>query len=349
VIRLQGDLALLTTALIWGFAFVVQRQVAGHMGILFFNGTRFILAALILTLFLRWWTFAAENRVRTRLDPPAMGQRISLLSVGLALFVASNLQQLGLRYTTAGNAGFITALYVVFIPILLWFVWRRRTPWPTWIAALVAVLGVNLLSQGAESTTRQDIQQSASVDFLVFQGSQQLGDGIELLGSVMWALHMILVERALQSDRSGRNPAVDRMYPDPRKDVDHSLQVRPGWSVLNLAIGQYWIAGVLSLALGLIWEGHAWQETWDGLRQSWQGVLYVAVLSTSGGYTLQIFGQKTSPPTDAALILNLEAVFAAVFGCLVLQEQLSNAQVLGCTLILAASLVVALRAEIKRE
>jgi len=77
-----------------------------------------------------------------------------------------------------------------------------------------------------------------------------------------------------------------------------------------------------------------------GLAVCWWTVVYVGVVSVAIGYTLQAVGQKHAPAADAAIILSMEAVFAALFGYLLLHEVLTSRQLLGCALILAAMLVV---------
>ncbi len=71
-----------------------------------------------------------------------------MLAGGGILFAASGLQQAGLEFTTAGNAGFITGAYVVIVPILLSIVWKERLHWSIWLAALMTTIGIYMLSSG---------------------------------------------------------------------------------------------------------------------------------------------------------------------------------------------------------
>ena len=82
-----------------------------------------------------------------------------------------------MKYTTAGNAGFLTGLYVVLVPVVMFVGWRQRTGWQTWAGALIAAAGVFLL--GVDD-----------------QFQMQFGDGLELVGAVLWALHVVVVGRA---------------------------------------------------------------------------------------------------------------------------------------------------------
>ena len=109
--RLKADLTLLFVTVLWGSAFAVMRLAAGHGSVFFLNGLRFLLGAILLLPFTR--LRSAFNRANL----PYVGL------AGFALFVAVGLQQAGLVTSTAGNAGFITSLYVIVVPILLWVFW----------------------------------------------------------------------------------------------------------------------------------------------------------------------------------------------------------------------------------
>jgi drug/metabolite transporter (DMT)-like permease len=113
---LKNDALLLLTSLIWGFAFVAQRMGMNFIGPYTFNGVRFLLGPLSLLplIFYRWKIIPREHK---RVKP----YLLTGLAAGLILFTASTLQQIGIVYTTAGNAGFITGFYVVLVPILGFF------------------------------------------------------------------------------------------------------------------------------------------------------------------------------------------------------------------------------------
>ena len=162
--RLKADLTLLIVSIIWGSAFVAQR-VAGQMGnVYLFNGARYLLAALVVLPFAGRTMQSAFSREQVKW----------MFLAGVLLFVGSALQQLGVVYTTAGNAGFITALYVVLVPIVLFFGWRERLHWLSIAAVALAVVGAFLLSTGGRFEVRA-------------------GDAIELGGAFFWALHVVVL------------------------------------------------------------------------------------------------------------------------------------------------------------
>jgi drug/metabolite transporter (DMT)-like permease len=170
---LKSDMLLLLTSAIWGFAFVAQRIGMEYVGPFTFNGVRFALGSLVLLpLILR-------NGIRknTSRKKSSFVSRKTLIFggclLGITLFAAASLQQVGIVYTTAGNAGFITGLYVVIVPILGLF-WGQHTNAGTWIGALLAAVGLYLLSVTHELTI-------------------SFGDLLELIGAFLWAVQILIV------------------------------------------------------------------------------------------------------------------------------------------------------------
>lgn len=279
---------LLIVAVIWGSAFVVQRMAAAGIGVYLFNGARFLLGALALLPLALSGRFDAGGL-------PGFNRKALpwVITPGVLLVAAAGLQQAGLRTTTAGNAGFITGLYVVFIPFILSFVLKQRLRPVIWLAAGLSALGMYMLSMA--ETLRLNP-----------------GDGLELIGAVFWGLHVIVTDRA-----------VKRL------------------NVLHYVIGQYVVCGLLNIGLGLAWES----ATLPVLLRDWWVVAYTGLLSVGLGYTLQAVAQRHAPPADAAILLSLESVFAALSGWLVLSESLTVVQFLGCAVMFGAMLLAQVTGE----
>ncbi|HMX20006.1 MAG TPA: DMT family transporter [Anaerolineales bacterium] len=162
--RLKADLTLLVVSIIWGSAFVAQR-VAGQQGSVYlFNGARYVLAALVVLPFVK----------RVNLTSMPRDQYKWMFIAGFFLFAGSALQQAGMVYTTAGNAGFITALYVVLVPFALFFFWREKPHWMSVVAVVLAGVGAFLLSTGG----RFEVQK---------------GDALEVVGALFWTFHVIII------------------------------------------------------------------------------------------------------------------------------------------------------------
>ena len=154
------------TAIIWGFAFVAQRAGMDHMGPFAFGGIRFALGALVLLpLALR------QNRDRQRLFSGRLW--LSGGIAGLVLFLGASAQQIGLVYTPAGKAGFITGLYVVFVPVF-GLLWKHRTGVFIWAGIAVAVAGMYFLS----------IRDGFSIE---------AGDLWVFTGALFWANHVLVI------------------------------------------------------------------------------------------------------------------------------------------------------------
>ena len=281
---IQSDLLLLLTAAIWGFAFVAQRVGMEHVGPFTFNGIRFALGSLSLTPLL-FFHFNGKNGS----PPPVHVWTPALRGGGLAglfLFAGASLQQVGLVYTTAGNAGFITGLYVVIVPLIGLF-FRQSSSYGAWAGAGLAAVGLYLLS-------------------VTDQFNIAWGDFLEILGAFFWAGHVLVIG-----------------YFSPRT------------SAIRLAIGQFAVCSVLSLLTAFIFETIRLSD----ILQAAVPILYGGLASVGIAYTLQVVAQKNAHPAHAAIILSLEAVFAALGGWLLLGEVLSARGLLGCGLMLAGMLL----------
>jgi drug/metabolite transporter (DMT)-like permease len=169
----KSDILLLITAVIWGFGFVAQRVGMDHLGPFAFNGARFALGTMFLVPFIIW-----QDRKRNKDNTNKIkGQNLIMggCLAGVVLFAGASFQQIGIVYTTAGNAGFITGLYVILVPLLGLFV-GRKTNKGTWFGAVLAVSGLYLLS--------------VKGDFVA-----SYGDSMVLIGAFIWALHVLVIDR----------------------------------------------------------------------------------------------------------------------------------------------------------
>jgi drug/metabolite transporter (DMT)-like permease len=159
----RSDLLLLLAAVIWGFAFVAQRMGMDHIGPFMFNAIRFALGAGVMLMVIKGreaWGHGGRG---------AGGQGGILL--GLILFAGATFQQAGLVYTTAGNAGFITGLYVILVPIF-GILSGQKAGVNLWGGAIIATVGLYFLS----------VTESLSMS---------KGDVLVLIGAVFWAIHVL--------------------------------------------------------------------------------------------------------------------------------------------------------------
>lgn len=164
----KADSLLLLTAAIWGFAFVAQRAGLEYVGPFTYNGVRFALGGLSLMPLL-------TLKVNKRQVPGWKGWNILYFGAlaGVALFLGSSFQQVGLQYTTAGKAGFITGLYVIIVP-MLGLIWGDKAGKGVWIGAVLAVAGMYFLS----------VERNFSVN---------AGDLLVLVCALFFAIHVLII------------------------------------------------------------------------------------------------------------------------------------------------------------
>ena len=146
---LRGSLLLLLGSMIWGAAFVAQRVGMDHVGPFTFNGIRMLLAWLVMIPVTALMEHKNKNTPGYTAPDPK-NQRLSGVICGALLFIATSLQQMGLVSTTAGKAGFITALYVVLVPVAAWFLFRKNPGKVIWLGVLIAVGALWLLCMPAD-------------------------------------------------------------------------------------------------------------------------------------------------------------------------------------------------------
>jgi len=284
---LGHEALLLLTAIIWGLAFVAQRAGMESIGPFVFNGIRFLLGSIsllpVIILLNRNNLPAGKQGNPTALQAKKHKLMwVSGLISGLVLFIASSFQQMGMVFTTAGNAGFITSLYVIMVP-LLGLIFGLKVNRYTWIGALLAVIGLYFIS--------------VNTGFSI-----QKGDLLVLASAFFFAIHLLII--GYYSNKT---------------------------EVMWLAFIQFALTGILSLIVGYFTEVIDINQ----IKLAAIPLLYGGLMSVGVAYTLQIVGQRKAIPTHAAIILSLEALFAALGGWLILDEMFTSRQITGGILMLA--------------
>ena len=144
---LRGSLLLLLGSVIWGAAFAAQRAGMDHVQPFTFTGVRMLLAGLIM---IPVCALKEKKSGEGKTGEEKQEQRKAGLICGVLLFAATSLQQIGLVYTSAGKAGFITALYVVLVPVASWLLFRRQPGGVIWAGVGLAVAALYLLCVPAD-------------------------------------------------------------------------------------------------------------------------------------------------------------------------------------------------------
>lgn len=149
----KNPVALALAAVIWGFAFVSQSVGMEYVGPFTFNSIRNLMGALVLVpvILIGERRNKKENAALDKESPKAKSVLlVGGLCCGAALFVSSSAQQIGIMYTTVGKAGFITALYIILVPVVSLFFGKKSRP-AVWISVALAVVGFYLLTMVGES------------------------------------------------------------------------------------------------------------------------------------------------------------------------------------------------------
>lgn len=168
----KGELILLFTSFIWGFAFVAQSKGMEHIGPFSFNVFRFLLGGITLFIFLLVRRFLTKKEERKPLISKNAWIGGSL--IGVVLFIAASFQQYGIMFTSAGKAGFVTSLYMLLVPILS-LVIKKKVPWVTWISIIIGLIGLF---------------------FLCVKKGEQInkGDMLVLVCAFVFAIHILIVD-----------------------------------------------------------------------------------------------------------------------------------------------------------
>lgn len=312
--RTKGNLLLLLTSFIWGSAFVAQSSGMDYVGPYTYNMARNVLAFLFLIPVI--YVIGKKKGVTdnagsgTGIDDAASGEanwksillsdRTTLVGgiyCGLVMAVASSLQQIGITMTTAGKAGFITALYIILVPLMGVFI-GKKIPRIIWFCVVLAMAGFYLLC----------VKEGFSIS---------KGDILVLFCSVGFSVHIMTIDHFTS------------------KGVDG----------VKMACIQFAVAAIVMTPVMFLLEN----PSVSGLLSAWMTIAYAGILSSGVGFTLQIVAQKDTDPTTATLIMSLESVFAAVSGCLFLNEVLLPKEILGCILVFVAVILAQVPLPVKSK
>ncbi len=290
--QFKGSAMLTLCALIWGSAFVAQSTAMDYVGPFTFQATRSFLGAFVL---LPWILVRRKKGTATKSD-----RKLFLpvgLACGVALCFACCLQQFGIYFNdlaaeiagtatdgaVVGKAGFVTALYILLVPLFGLF-FKKKVGKNVWFGVGLALFGLYLLCMTGKTTP----------DF---------GDVLVFGSAIFFAIQILIVDRF-----------IDR--------VDG----------VELSCFQFFVVGVLSTVAMFVFETPSMSAVCD----AWVEILYAGVMSSGLAYTLQILGQKYTPPTLASMLMSLESVFAVLAAAVLLGQIPTIVQVVGCVLMFTA-------------
>ena len=296
-IPLKNSLLLLLAAVIWGIAFVAQSVGMDYVGGFTFNAVRSLIGSAVLVPLIL--IPGQKNSDNSEISEAAASTTSGIqkrkdliiggISCGICLCLASNFQQFGIKYTTVGKAGFITACYIVIVPIIGLFLGKKCSKF-IWAAVAMALIGLYLLC----------ITDGFSIG---------KGDLLVLVCAFLFSIHILV--------------------------IDHFSPKADG---VKLSCIQFLTCGILSAIPALILE----HPQVSSILAAWQPILYAGVMSCGVAYTLQVIGQKNMNPTVASLILSMESCISVLAGWIILEQQLSAKEILGCVIMFAAIILAQL-------
>lgn len=290
--RTKGNLALLLTAVLWGTGFISQKIGLEYLPPLSFNSIRELMAFCVLGPLalsgLRQSGYLSKE-INTHAQLQHRKRRLLAAGIlcGFCLFAGSATQQIGLMTVSAGKSGFISAVYIVLVPVFSVILGDRVSRRAVFCVAM-AMAGFAIMS------LRGGL------------GGATAGDWLTLVSAAGFAAQIVAVNYFLDRDNAILISALQMLF-----------------------------AGAMGLVLALITEDPSLHAVWLAMPV----LLYQTIVPTTLGYTFQIVGQKYTDPSTAALIMSTEAVFAAIFGWLILGEMMSAREIAGSAVIFAATII----------
>lgn len=264
---------LLITALLWGSTFPAGKYALEYMSPFYLMGFRFLLAFVLALFLFRRKVFSTPFTAMT-----------GGLLAGLAQFGGYSLQIYGLQFTPAGKQSFLAGAYVIMVPFITWMIFRKSPSVKAYIGSAVCLWGISLISLTNELTISP-------------------GDGLTLLSSALYAVHIVITGYYAKKQDAGVFTTV-----------------------------QFGIAGVLALVMGMIFSPTPTFQLDAGLLS----IAYLAVFGSLFAYYMQTLCQKYTKPAVASIILSMEAVFGSLLAVMLLGEPFTVKMAFGAAAILGA-------------
>ncbi len=317
--QLKANFLLFTTSFIWGCAFVAQVSAMDTIGPFTFGFTRNLIGAFFLIPII--YFFQQKNKASihetSNVKSPEVIKKdkrnliVGGLSCGLALFIAGSIQQIGLQHTTAGKGGFITALYIVFVPICGMFLKKKVSP-IIWGCVIISAVGLYLLT----------IKDSLTIE---------VSDFLVLISAIGFAIHILVIDHF--------SPLADGI----KLSCIQFFVV----SILSFIFMMFTESPIVYTSTNFLSDfinmtSPSWDYMYEAIINAWPEILYAGIMSSGIAYTLQVVAQKDTDPTIASLILSLEAVFAVIAGFFILKEMMTVRELIGCALMFGAIIIAQL-------
>lgn len=286
--KIYGTLLLIGSTVLWGSSFAVRKIGMDQIGPLMQNAARFFAAFCFMLILIACQAILKKKRgeIKKETVPVKLQVKYGII-IGSAFAAGSVFQQLGLMTVEAGKVGFITSIYTVLVPIISFLFFKAKIRKQVWIGMLMSFIGLLCITRGG-------------IGF-------EIGYLILLSGSVLFALHIILIGRYVHD----ANPLI-------------------------LATAQLAAGAVINLIMAV-----ALQEEFQlyMLKDGLVTILYTGVFSLGIANGLQFVGQKLIQPSVAAIVCSFESIFGLLFGMILLGESMTAMQIVGSLMIFGAAIV----------
>lgn len=322
----NGEMQLFIGVFLFGVSFIGQKSAMnGGIQPITYNACRFIISTILLLSCRPWLQSQLNSEFHVdRDDVDGEGdieiedgrvdiddsERLKVLwfwgtILGLCNFFGSVLQQISLVSISVATAGFISGMYVVVIPIVEWFIPGRskHLTMKAWISALLSVVGLFFISGCANNIG------SSELDSSCLSGAEGRGEILVFISMFCWVVSILCCDIC-------------------SKKVD----------CISLTSIDFCICTVLSIALALILEPEEWVYPYTSISNNWKSIVFVGFIKASA-YVLTMIGQIYTTATRAALLYSMEGVFTAGLGYLFLNETLTYTELIGCLIMLIATIL----------
>ncbi|MBR6737878.1 MAG: DMT family transporter [Clostridia bacterium] len=296
-LNLLGQLLLLLATIAWGTSFFVLKETIEEVPQNYVLAIRFLLASGILAIIF--------NKNLKTINKITVKRGVTL---GVILVCAYVVQTWGLRFTTPSRNAFLTAIYCVISPFLVWLMLKVKPKAYNLVSAFLCIAGVGFVS---------------------FAGGDEgglntmLGDGLTLIGAVFYSLQIIFIDKYQTEGHSPSNLLIVEL----------------------LTVGI--VCTVLSLTTELPFAEGGFSIYKLNLEQFLK-ILYLTVACTAFAQFAQMFGQKHASPNQASLILSLEAVFGTLFSVIFGIEKLTLGLIVGFIVIFVAIMVTEFKVDFSK-
>ncbi|MBF8983159.1 DMT family transporter [Lutibacter sp. B2] len=271
--RWKAEFIMILIMAFWGLSFSLTKPILKDIEIFNFMALRFLIGGGIVAIIL----FLLGHLKITR------EQLFGGIITGTVLFCAFTFHTIGLKYTSVAKNAFIVGSSVIFVPFIATYIRKEKQSKLTWVGTYMAMLGLALVTLEGQ------------------QGGINFGDLMTLVGSIILAYYILLVEEYV-------------------KKYDAKV----------IATIQISVVGILSLIVSLMIE----TPTISMSSEAWKGMLFLGVVCTALAYLVSNITQKYIPATNMALICTLEPIFAALFGWMFLSEIIGLQAVIGGSIIM---------------